>query len=85
MGVANLFARPGYAEFYRALATDPATRNLVHVSRLDVGATAAAVNFGLTYRDCYYHMLASYDDGEEPRAGTAPISGRFTLPLASTM
>lgn len=69
MGVANLFARPGYAEFYRALATDPATRHLVHVSRLDVGATAAAVNFGLTYRDCYYHMLASYDDGEVSRFG----------------
>ena len=69
MGVANLFARPGYAEFYRALASDPATRHLVHVSRLDVGATAAAVNFGLTYRDCYYHMLASYDDGEVSRFG----------------
>jgi len=69
MGVANLFARPGYAEFYRALATDPATRHLVHVSRLDVGATSAAVNFGLTYRDCYYHMLASYDDGEVSRFG----------------
>lgn len=69
MGVANLFAKPGYAEFYRALATDPATRHLVHVSRLDVGATSAAVNFGLTYRDCYYHMLASYDDGEVSRFG----------------
>jgi CelD/BcsL family acetyltransferase involved in cellulose biosynthesis len=41
----------------------------VHVSRLDVGATAAAVNLGLTYRDCYYHMLASYDDGEVSRFG----------------
>ena len=51
MGVGNLFAKPGYAEFYRALATDPATRHLVHVSRLDVGATAAAVNLGLTYRE----------------------------------
>ena len=69
MGVANLFAKPGYAEFYRALATDPATRHLVHVSRLDVGAAAAAVNLGLTYRDCYYHMLASYDDGEVSRFG----------------
>jgi CelD/BcsL family acetyltransferase involved in cellulose biosynthesis len=69
MGVGNLFAKPGYAEFYRALATDPATRHLVHVSRLDVGATAAAVNLGLTYRDCYYHLLASYDDGDVSRFG----------------
>jgi CelD/BcsL family acetyltransferase involved in cellulose biosynthesis len=69
MGVANLFAKPGHAEFYRALATDPATRHLVHVSRLDVGTTVAAVNLGLTYRDCYYHLLASYDDGEVSRFG----------------
>lgn len=69
MGVGNLFAKPGYAEFYRVLATDPASKHLVHVSRLDVGATAAAVNLGLTYRDCYYHLLASYDDGELSRFG----------------
>ena len=69
MGVGNLFAKPGHAEFYRALATDPATRHLVHVSRLDVGATAAAINLALTYRDCYYHLLASYDDGEVSRFG----------------
>lgn len=69
MGVANLFAKPGHADFYRALATDPATRPLVHVSRLDVGATAAAVNLALTYRGCYYHLLASYDDGELSRFG----------------
>ena len=48
MGVANLFAYPGYAEFYRALASDAASRPLAHVSRLDVGATAAAINLGLS-------------------------------------
>jgi CelD/BcsL family acetyltransferase involved in cellulose biosynthesis len=69
MGVGNLFAKPGHAEFYRAIVTDPATRQMVHVSRLDVGATPAAINLGLTYRDCYYHLLASYDDGEVSRFG----------------
>jgi CelD/BcsL family acetyltransferase involved in cellulose biosynthesis len=69
MGVGNLFVKPGYADFYRALATDPATRQFVHVSRLDVGAAAAAVNLALTHRDCYYHLLASYDDGELSRFG----------------
>jgi CelD/BcsL family acetyltransferase involved in cellulose biosynthesis len=82
MGVANLFAKPGYAEFYRALATDPATRHLVHVSRLDVGAAAAAVNLGLTYRDCYYHMLASYDDGEVSRFGPGAAHLLVLLHLA---
>ncbi|MBI3703488.1 MAG: GNAT family N-acetyltransferase [Rhizobiales bacterium] len=69
MGVGNLFARPGHAEFYRALASAPATRNLAHVSRLDVGTTVAAVNLGLTWRGCYYHLLASYDNGELSRFG----------------
>jgi CelD/BcsL family acetyltransferase involved in cellulose biosynthesis len=69
MGVGDMFARPGYAEFYRALATDPATRHFVHVSSLNVGATAAAINLGLTWHGCYYHLLASYDDGEVSRFG----------------
>ena len=69
MGVANLFAKPGHAEFYRALATDPATRPMVHVSRLDVGATPAAINLGLIWRDRYYHLLASYDGGDVSRFG----------------
>jgi CelD/BcsL family acetyltransferase involved in cellulose biosynthesis len=69
MGVANLFAKPGHTEFYRAIAGDPALRPLVHISRLDVGAIPAAVNLGLTYRDCYYHLLASYDDGDVSRFG----------------
>jgi len=69
MGVANLFAHPGYREFYRALAADPETRSFGHVSRLDVGATPAAINLGLTCRGRYYHLLASYDDGEVSRFG----------------
>jgi CelD/BcsL family acetyltransferase involved in cellulose biosynthesis len=69
MGVANLFARPGYPEFYRALAAGEATRSFVHVSRLDVGEIPAAVNLGLIHRRRYYHLLASYGDGEASRFG----------------
>ncbi|MEA2912628.1 MAG: hypothetical protein QOJ15_4709, partial [Bradyrhizobium sp.] len=35
MGVADIFARPGYREFLSDLALDPATQPMVHVSRLD--------------------------------------------------
>ena len=69
MGVANLFARPGYADFYRALVGSAATKHLVHVSTLNVGTLPAAANLGLTWRGCYYHLLASYDDGEVSRFG----------------
>jgi len=67
MGVPNMFARPGYAAFFRDLALS--SRALVHISRLDVGDTWAAINLGLTFGDCYYHVLASYDDGEVSRFG----------------
>jgi CelD/BcsL family acetyltransferase involved in cellulose biosynthesis len=69
MGVGNLFAKPGHTDFYRALVSEPALRPLVHISRFDVGAIPAAVNLGLAYRGCYYHLLASYDDGDLSRFG----------------
>ncbi len=69
MGVPNMFARPGYREFYRALVTDPAMRQLTHVSRLQVGDEMAAVNLGLTFGDRYYYVLASYCEGEMARFG----------------
>jgi CelD/BcsL family acetyltransferase involved in cellulose biosynthesis len=82
MGVADLFARPGYANFYQALVSGPVTKNLVHVSTLNVGPVAAAANLGLMYRDCYYHLLASYDDGELSRFGPGAIHLQSLLQLA---
>ena len=73
MGVPDLFARPGYRDFFREIATDPATHEFVHVSRLDVGTTPAAVNLGLVFGGVYYHVLASYDAGEVARFGPGTI------------
>lgn len=67
MGVPNMFRRAGYAPFYRALATGEATREIAHLSRLDVGAAAAAVSLGLRFRGSYYLVLSSYDGGELSR------------------
>ncbi len=67
MGVTNLFAKPGYPEFYRDVAVR--RPDLVHISRLDVGSVQAAVNYGLTFRGCYYHVLASYTDHEMSKFG----------------
>ena len=69
MGVEDLFARPGYRDFFVAIATDPDMRELIHVSRLDVGAVTAATSMGLKFRDCYYLILSSYDDGDLSRFG----------------
>lgn len=67
MGVPDLFARPGHAEFFNALANE--ARRLIHISRLEIGSTCAATNLGLMFRDRYYHVLASYDDGPLARFG----------------
>jgi CelD/BcsL family acetyltransferase involved in cellulose biosynthesis len=62
-GINNLFARPGYLEFYRDIGGNPATRDFVHISRLDVGKEIAATNLGLIFAGSYYHVLASYTSG----------------------
>jgi CelD/BcsL family acetyltransferase involved in cellulose biosynthesis len=80
MGVPDLFGRPGHATFFHELA---AARDFVHISRLDVGATQAACNFGLTFRDCYYHILASYDDGDVSRFGPGSAHLRELLRYAA--
>jgi CelD/BcsL family acetyltransferase involved in cellulose biosynthesis len=66
MGVTNIFALPGYSDFYHALSR---MSGLVHVSRLDVGHEVAAANLGLIFRGSYYHLLASYNGGELSKYG----------------
>lgn len=65
MGAVNIFEKPGYAEFYKALATEPDSSGIVHVSQLKVGDEPAAVNVGLTFRGRYYHLLASHTDDQK--------------------
>ena len=59
MGVADLFLRPGYREFFTELALQ--RPQLCHVGRLEAGRIWAATNFGLTFRGSYYHVLCSYE------------------------
>ncbi len=68
-GIRNLFARPGYLDFYRAIAGDPQARDLVHISALKVGGQTAAANLGLIFGGRYYHVLASYISGDLSRWG----------------
>jgi CelD/BcsL family acetyltransferase involved in cellulose biosynthesis len=68
-GIRNLFALPGYLDFFRDITSSPQTRDLVHVSRLQAGSQTLAANLGLVFGDRYYHVLASYTDGEMSRWG----------------
>jgi D-aspartate ligase len=81
-GIPDLFARPGHREFFLDLATNPATRQLVHISRTEVGATSAAANLGLVFGDCYYHVLASYTDDELSSYGPGNLHLREIMAYA---
>lgn len=82
MGVANIFARPGWHDFYFEIATGSRMQNMSHVSRLDVGPYWSAINLGLTFRGSYYHVLASYDEGETARFGPGAAHLRELLRYA---
>jgi len=81
-GIADMFARPGYREFFLDFASNPATRQLTHVSRLEIGTTFAAVNFAIAFGDCYYHVLASYCDGQLTRHGPGALHLRKLMAYA---
>ena len=72
-GIADIFARPGYREFFLDLASNPNIRDLIHISRVEVGTTSAATNFGIVFGDCYYHVLASYDHGAISQYGPGAL------------
>ncbi len=69
MGAKDIFAAPAHRAFYADVVGGAATRHLVHVSRLDVGAETAAVNVGLMHGGRYYLILSSYGDGEAAKFG----------------
>ena len=60
-GIADLFERPGYCEFFLELAGNPRLRDIFHLSALAVGPTLAAVNLGMEYKGRYSLFLVSYD------------------------
>jgi CelD/BcsL family acetyltransferase involved in cellulose biosynthesis len=60
-GVPDLFARPGVADFYRALAMKPHPRGITHVSAIRQAGEIVAANWGLVHAGRYYYVMTSYD------------------------
>ncbi len=81
-GIADIFERPGYREFFLDFATDPRSRQLAHVSRVDIGATCAAANFAIVFGDCYFHVLSSYCDGQLAHYGPGALHLRDLMAYA---
>ena len=61
-GIPDIFGRQGLREFFFDLASNPKISHQFHISRIEVGDTLAAANFAILFGDCYYHVLASYED-----------------------
>jgi D-aspartate ligase len=72
-GIANIFTRPGHSEFYLDLASNPRSRHLVHISRVEIGDLPAATNLGIVFGDCYYHVLASFADSDVAHYGPGAL------------
>ncbi len=81
-GIADIFARPGYREFFADFAVNPVSRHLAHVSRVQIGSVCAAANFAIVFGDCYYHVLSSYCDNELTRYGPGTLHLRELLAYA---
>ncbi len=61
-GIPDIFSRPGIKQLFLEIASNDALRHLFHISRIEVGDACVAANFAILFGDCYYHVLASYDD-----------------------
>ena len=84
-GIADIFARPGHREFFLDLASNPQTRHLFHISRVEIGGACAAANFGIVFGDCYYHVLASYDGSDVSHYGPGALHLRELMAHAISM
>ena len=73
MGADNFFARPGYCAFYRAIISDPALHDLVHIARLTAGDDIVATSVGLNFGGTFYLILASYDGGPVSAHGPGTV------------
>ncbi len=72
-GIPDMFERTGWREFFLDLAeqaspfsASPLPRDggvQLHIGHTQVGALRGATHLGVVFRDAYYHVLASYDDG----------------------
>ncbi len=68
MGAVDFLAKPGYADFYKALTLKSGTDGVAHVSHMEVAGDYVAGNWGLVHKGRFYYLLASYD---------GPKFGRF--------
>jgi CelD/BcsL family acetyltransferase involved in cellulose biosynthesis len=63
-GVRDIFAEPGYLDFYRSLTDGPLRLPGVHVSRLRIGDTTVATHWGAVHNGRLYWLMPGYEAGD---------------------
>jgi len=63
-GAPDMFARPGYLEFYRNLTEGSFRLSGVQVSRLLVDETVVATHWGVLFQGRFYYLLPGHIGGE---------------------
>ncbi len=62
-GIRDLFEDDMYRKFYLNTAKELVQNGIVHVSGLFLDDTIIAVHWGLVYRDRFYYLMPSFEDG----------------------
>ena len=62
-GIRNLFEDDMYRKFFLNTAKELAQNGIVNVSGLFLDDTIIAVHWGLVYRDRFYYLMPSFEDG----------------------
>jgi len=62
--VRDLFACPGYLQFYRVLTTMPFQKGGVHISCLRLNNQTLATHWGLIFNRRFYWLMPSYQGGD---------------------
>jgi CelD/BcsL family acetyltransferase involved in cellulose biosynthesis len=72
-GSRDLFAEPGYLDFYQSLAVQGLGGGAVVVSALYVDAHLVATHWGICYAGRYYWIMPGYEDGNWGRYSVGRI------------
>lgn len=74
MGAHDFLAKPGYADFYKALTLKSGSDGLAHVSHMEVAGDYVAGNWGLMHKGRFYYLLASYDGPKYGKYGPGVLA-----------
>jgi len=78
-GARDQFDKPQYLAFYSALAERHLETGLVHASALLAGETVVAAHLGIVFRNRFYWLMPSYENGKWARFSVGRLLMQFLI------